>query len=143
MRFEARDKIMLMDKDFEKFLAGPTKSPADRLHVSLNRNNVMHFNNKLYRLMGKPESICLYYSRTRNIIGMLPISPRMNEGFPVKPNVNTGYRINISPFCRHFGIRIDSTIRFIDPEVEGVRVLLKLSNTVGAATVRKRKRKTA
>lgn len=134
---------MEMDRDFEKFLAGPTISPADRVHVSLNRNNVMIFNNKLHSLMGKPEAICLYYSRTRDVIGMLPISPRMREGFPVKPNVRTGWRINISPFCRHFGIRIDSTIRFINPDVQGVRVLLKLSETVGATAVRKRKRKTA
>lgn len=132
---------MQMDRDFEKFLAGPTQSLADRLHVSLNRNNVMHFNNNLYKLMGKPEAICLYYSRERDAIGMHPVSPRFREGFPVKPNINTGWRINIAPFCRHFGIRIDTTLKFIDPQVEGVKVLLKLSETICHKNVRRRKRK--
>jgi len=129
---------MEMDRDFEKFIAGPTVSAAKRLHVTINRHNVLSFNDNVYRLIGKPEAVCLYYSRTRDTIGMLPVSPRFNEAFPVKQHGRTGWRINAAPFCRHFGIRIDSTLRFVDPEIQGVKLLLKFSHVVGAATVRRR-----
>ena len=62
----------------------------------------------------------------------------MNEAFPVKQHGRTGWRINAAPFCRHFGIRIDSTLKFVDPEIQGVKLLLKFSHVVGAATVRRR-----
>ena len=132
---------MEMDRDFERFLAGPTVSAAQRLHVTINRHNVLSFNNNVYRLIGKPEAVCLYYSRTRDTIGMLPVSPRFNEAFPVKQHGRTGWRINAAPFCRHFGIRVDSTIRFVDPEIEGVKLLLKLSHTVSAALVPGKRKK--
>ena len=128
---------MEMERDFEKFLAGPTPSAAKRLHVTLNANSVISLNNNVYNLMGKPEAVCLYYSRTRDTIGIVPVSPRMNEAFPVKPHLNTGWRISAAPFCRHFGIRVDSTFRFVDPEIQGVKLLLKLSHVVSVATVRK------
>jgi hypothetical protein len=51
------------------------------------------------------------------------------------------FQLDHLPFCLHFGIRMDSTIRFVTPEVEGVKVLLKFSHVVVAATVRKRERK--
>ena len=128
---------MEMDRDFEKFLAGPTLAAAKRLNVTISRHNVLGLNNNVYRLMGKPEAVCLYYSRSRDVIGILPVSPRMNEAFPVKPHGRSSWRINAAPFCRHFGIRVDSTFRFVDPEIQGVKLLLKLSHVVSVATVRK------
>jgi hypothetical protein len=124
---------MEMDRDFEKFLAGPTPPANKRLNVTLNRQNVLILSNNVYQKLGKPEAVCLYYSRARDTIGMVPVSPRMNEALPLKAHAKSGFRINASPFCRHFGIRVDSTIRFVDPEIQGVKMLLKLSHTVGVA----------
>ena len=132
---------MEMERDFEKFLAGPTPPATKRLHVTLNRNSVLSLNNNVYQKLGKPEAVCLYYSRTRDTIGILPVSPRMSEAFPVKPHLKTGWRISIAPFCRHFGIRVDSTLRFVDPEIQGVKLLLKLSHTVCAALVPGKRKK--
>jgi hypothetical protein len=126
---------MEMDRDFEKFLAGPTPNLSVRLNVTINKHSVILINRRVFELMGKPEAVCLYYSRTRDIIAMVPTSPRFREAFPVLAATKTGWRINAATFCRHFGIRVDSTIRFVDPEIQGVKLLLKLSHTVCAALV--------
>ena len=124
-----------MERDFEKFEGGPTISPRDRIHVTINRIGVIGFNNRLYSLMGKPEAVSLLYSRTRDMIGIVPASPRFNSSFPVKTGNGTGWRINAAPFLRHFGVKIDSTLRFIAPQLEGTELSLKLSHTVCAAMV--------
>lgn len=52
-----------------------------------------------------------------------------------------GHRVNAAPFCRHFGIRVTATQRFITPEKIGDALILKLSETVTIkAASRSRKR---
>ncbi len=49
-------------------------------------------------------------------------------------------RINAAPFCRHFNIEIDSTRKFITPDLAGNTLYLSLAKTISVAT-RKRKKK--
>jgi hypothetical protein len=39
------------------------------------------------------------------------------------------WRINAAPFCRHFGIKIDTTLKFVAPEIVGDALHLKLGET--------------
>lgn len=130
-----------MDRDLEKFRGGPNKPAQFRMRVTLSRTNVLSFNRNTWHQLGKPAAAYLYFSRTRDLIAVEPVhSLNMPESFPVLTKT-TGYRINAAPFCRHFGIALDRTLRFIAPELRDGKLELKLSETVSVEQVRKRKPK--
>lgn len=127
-----------MDSTYEVFLGGATKAAQDRLRVTINRQNVISFNSKCHQLMGKPDAVRLAFSREQQTIAIVPCRPRFNEAFPVlKKNAN-GWRINAAPFCRHFRIDIDTTLRFLDPDIRHEGALhLDLRKVVSVAQVRR------
>ena len=128
-----------MDRKFEKFQGGPTQSPLDRIYISISKANVIAFNNNCYRMLGKPPAVYLYFSRADDTIAIEPVhSHRMPAAFPVKEKQKAGWCIHASPFCKHFDIRVDTTERFISPELRDGGLQLKLSETV---TVRQQQRK--
>ena len=130
-----------MDSSYEVFLGGPTKAARDKVHVTINSQNVIALNGNCYRLMGKPAAVRLAFSRDQQTIAVAPCSPRFNEAFPVLPKGASGWRINAAPFCRHFRIDIDTTLRFLDPDLAPDGSLrLNLRHVVSVAQVR-RKRK--
>ena len=118
----------IMDKSYEVFLGGPTKAAQDKVHVTINSQNVIAINGNCYRLMGKPAAVSLAFSRELQTIAMAPCSPRLNEAFPVLTKSVSGWRVNAAPFCRHFNI--DILLKFIRPEPESSALILKLRETV-------------
>ena len=38
-----------MEREFEKYLGGPTQNPSDRMHATINKENVIGLNANLYR----------------------------------------------------------------------------------------------
>src|SRR5689334_11788676 len=118
-----------MDRDFERFRGGPNEALAKRLHVTISPQKLILINRKLYIEIGRPEAVHLGYSRERDTIAIEPASPRLSDAFPLVANPRN-WRINAAPFCRHFGIEIDTTLKFIRPEIIGNTLLLKLSETV-------------
>ena len=130
----------MSDNGFEKFYGGPTQSPNGRVYVSINKESVIGLNRNCYNLLGQPASVYLYYSRKDQPIAIAPLtSAREPDSFPVKPKTSVGWRINALPFCRFFGIRTETTERFVSPEVapDG-KLLLDLSNTI---TIRQERHK--
>jgi hypothetical protein len=97
-------------------------------------------NRNAYQLMGKPAAVYLNFSRQRDTIAIEPASPRVSDSFPVIQNPHN-WRINAAPFCRNFNIDIDTTLKFIRPEIEGDALMLKLSETVSVGGRKRRKRK--
>lgn len=133
---------MFVAGKMEKFMGGPTVSPHDGLYVSLNDAFIIGFNENCYRLIGKPPAVYLHYSREDHIIGIEPVhSFRMPAAFPVKAKTRHGWRINAAPFCKHYGIRVDTTQRFIRPDlsIDGKMLLLKLTETVTVTQLRRKK----
>ena len=126
-----------MEREFERFRGGPTEAASKRVHVTISPQKLILLNRNMYYTLGRPEAVVLDYSRTRDIIAIEPASPRLNESFPVLPT-GLSWRINAAPFCRHFGIDVDTTLKFIQPEMVGNALYLKLNETV---TVGGRKRK--
>lgn len=119
-----------LDRKFEKFLAGPTKPPDERVHVSIDGRGVITLNATCYKLLGKPPAAYLYFSRADDTIAIEPAhSPRLPSAFPFRPNSSARY-LNAAPFCRHFGIRVDSTQRFAFPEIRDGALHLSLQQTV-------------
>jgi hypothetical protein len=130
-----------MDRSFEKYRGGPTKPAQDRLHVTINNQKVITLNKSVHKLMGHPEAVCLFFSRDQDMIAIQPSSTRLPESFPVQEKSSSGWRVNAAPFCRHFGIDIDTTLKFIDPDIRDGALHLKLSETVSVAQVRRKRRK--
>ena len=121
-----------MDRDFEKFHGGPTEAASKRMHVTI---SPAHLN-----LLGRPAAVYLHYSRTRDVIALEPSSPRLPESFPVIANP-MNWRINAAPFCRHFGIQIDTQLKFIRPEIIAGALHLNLRETVSVGGRLRRKKK--
>jgi hypothetical protein len=123
----------------EKFMGGPTQSPHDRIHVTINAQNVIGMNNNCYKMLGKPPAVYLWFSREDDVIAIEPVhSHRLPAAFPVKEKTSVGWRINASPFCKNYNIRIDSTERFVSPEIRDNKLWLNLRET---ATIRQMRRK--
>lgn len=128
-----------MDREFETFRGGANEAIGRRLHATISPANLILLNRNLFQLMGKPEAVTLSYSRTRDIIAVKPTSPRFNEAFPVVPTGHS-YRINAAPFCRHFNMKIDQTLRFIDPGIIDEALHLNLNETVSVARTRRQRK---
>ena len=129
-----------LDRKYEKFLGGPTQPTQERVYISINRDSRFVFNHNLYCLLGKPPAVYLHFSRSDDMIAVEPVhSHRMPSAFPVKQLTGgKSWLIQAAPFCKHFGIRIDTTERFISPEIRDGALHLKLAETV---TVRQHRRK--
>jgi len=128
------------DREFEKFRGGPTQSKQERVYVTIDKRFVISINRNLYRLLGKPSAVYLHYSRKSDLIAVEPLdNPRLPEAFPVRERSGGGWRINTSPFCKHFGIRIDSTERFVSPDIRDGKLLLNLAETVTVRQIRRKK----
>jgi hypothetical protein len=120
----------LLDRKYEKFLGGPTQQHQTRIHVTMDRRGAITMNAKCYRELGQPPAANLYFSRADDTIAIEPVhSNHMPTAFPFRSNSSARY-LNAAPFCRHFRIKLDSTQRFIHPEIRDGALHLKLSETV-------------
>jgi hypothetical protein len=135
---------MVMDRTYEVFLGGATKPARETLHVTINNQNVIVMNSNCYRLMGEPAAVRLAYSREYDRIALSPCDERLPEAFPVRPKDPKTRRVNAAPFCRHFRIHIDTTLRFLEPEISLDATLhLDLRKVVNVAQVRGKRKKPA
>ena len=134
----------IVDRDFEKFIGGPTKAYADRVHVTISPNGSIFLNRKAHLMMGKPVCAHLYYSREKDMILVEPTQTTMsNVAFRLKEDGAStgGRRIYANPFCKHFRIKPQETLRFVTPDIDSAgRMFLKLTEPV-VVTGPPRKRK--
>ncbi|MEP7213033.1 MAG: hypothetical protein ABI791_08160 [Acidobacteriota bacterium] len=129
-----------MDRHFERFHGGANQAASKRVHVTISPAHLILLNRNIYYHLGKPAAVYLNYSRTQDIIAIEPTSPRLAASFPVIQNL-TNWRINAAPFCRHFGIKIDTQLKFICPEIVNNALHLKLRETVSVGGRVRRKKK--
>ncbi|MEQ1604542.1 MAG: hypothetical protein ABL999_06710 [Pyrinomonadaceae bacterium] len=83
--------------------------------------------------MGAPQAVYLYFNRSKDMIIVEPtLATSSAAAFTLRetPPI-TGRYIRANPFCKHFGIRPDTTLRFLDPTTDSIgRLYLKLGETV-------------
>ena len=129
-----------MTKGFFKFEGGPTEPARERLYVTINKENVIGLNGNIYRLLGEPPAVYLYYGPERTTIAIEPIEDaHLTGAFPVKKKSTVGWRINSAPFCKHFDIRIYTTERFLDPHISiDGKLFLNLAETVTTRQFRRK-----
>lgn len=132
-----------MDRDFEIFRGGPNEALQSRLYVTLSPTRNIVLNRNAYERLGRPPAVRLYYSRTRDCIGIERATPNFNDVFPVVSNGPSGWRIGAAPFCRHFNISVDTTVKFVMPEFSGDSLLLNLAETISVARPKRRRKSPA
>lgn len=109
---------------WEEFSAGPTKPREERMHVTLSRRNVILLNGNVHERLGCPEAVLLLFDKVNSVIGLNPVSPSRANAFPIRAKGRGRHRlIWAAPFCKHFGIKVDGTTVFLDPEIDEDGVL--------------------
>lgn len=133
----------MISPDLEPFLGGANEPKHGRLYATISKQSIIWLNVNCYRMLGEPKGARLHFSRKDGIIAVEPVSEApWDNTFPVRSTKRTGYRICALPFCKHFGIRIDTTERFDEPQLteDGRMLLLNLRRT-STVTVKQAPRK--
>ena len=132
-----------LSREWDLFEGGPTLPFEKRLHVSLCRKGIIYLNQTVHRQMGAPAAVRLYYNRERDQIALQPSIERVAISFPVRRHGDKGWLIHAAPFCKHYGIRIDGTERFLEPEITGGVLMLSLGKTIRITQRSKKKKQNA
>lgn len=121
---------MTFDKDWEKFNGGPNKPNRERIHITMNKNSVIYMNANAHRMMGRPDAVQFFFNRKNDKLALKPANARLSDAFPIKMQRGT-FIIQASPACRSFGIRLNTTEKFIDPDLDDTgNLILDLSRTI-------------
>ncbi len=133
----------ILDRQCEKFLGGPTVPYTERVHVTIKSGGAIFLNQKAHKMMGRPMAVYLYYNRPKDMIILEPTQAVTgNAAFLLKDAGHSARLIYANPFCKHFGIKINGTLRFLDPSVDAVsRMYLKLNETVTVTRGPRKKKK--
>lgn len=122
---------MTLDRKWEKFQGGPAQPKGTQEErVTINWKGMIYLSAKTYEVFGRPKAVALYYSREDDSIAVQPTYERFAQHFQVIKK-QSGWAVLASTFCRHFGIRIPNTERFLRPDLdkEG-NLILNLRETV-------------
>lgn len=132
----------MLERKFEKFRGGPAARLGQLAdpRVTINSRGLIYLNRKAYESLGSPKAVALYYSREDDSIAVEPAYPRFAENFPVISK-QEGNAIHAATFCRHFGISVPNTERFLRPDLtaEG-QLILSLRETVSVGGIKRRKK---
>ncbi len=129
-----------MINHWEEYQAGPTQPLDHRIHVTLNPRNVILLNGNLHAQLGSPEAVVLLFDKLNSIIGIRPDMAARSNAFPVKQKGRGRHRlIRATPFCQHYGIKVDRTTAFPTAEIDPDGVLrLDLKTTTEISRRKKR-----
>lgn len=133
-----------IDRQCEKFMGGPTVPYKERVHITLDTGGRIFLNQKAHKMMGKPLAVYLYYNRSKDMI-ILEKTDALTSGnaFVFKDGGYSARILWAGPFCKHFKIRVQGTVKFLDPTTDALgNLYLKLSETINvSAGKRPRRRK--
>ena len=131
---------MSLDREWEKYRGGPTRMLNEVPRVTINRKGLIYMNAKMFQAFGRPKAVAIFYNRAADSIALEPAHARFIENFQVVPKQN-GWAVHASSFCRHFGIRVATTERFIRPDVtDQGQLILNLRETVTVGGIVKKRR---
>ncbi len=123
-----------MISHWEEFSLGPTPPKDTVLHVTLDRKGIIMMNGNIVEKLGSPDAVVLLFDKVNSMIGLNASSPNVPNAFRLKPKSSgRGRMVHASRFCRHYGISVDNTTAFIDPQIDEEGVLkLDLNSTTPA-----------
>lgn len=102
------------------------------MHVTLSPRNVILLNGNVFERLGSPEAVVMLFDKVNSVIGINPVPPSRTNAFRLATKTRGRNRlIRVTPFCKHYGITVDRTTAFLNPEVDGDGVLrLDLKETI-------------
>ena len=118
-----------MNKRWKRFEGRPNRITKSEPGVTLNHKGVFLLNAKAFAALDEPAAVEFVYDEDERTIGIVATDPARLNAFPVIKKETkriTSFRlINGSPFCKEFGIKVATTIRFnqVDLDNEGVLML--------------------
>ena len=127
-----------MIRHWTEFQGSPNGRERDAPRVTLNAKGMFLLNRKAFEALEAPAAVQLLFDENEKIVGLKPADIRRPNAFPIKQKDKYhNHRIQASPFCRHFHIRVERTTQFneIDLDNEGV-LTLSLRNTTTIGRVR-------
>jgi hypothetical protein len=86
-------------------------------------------------MMGRPLGVYLYYNRPKDTI-ILEKTDALTapNAFVLKDGGYSARIVWAGPFCKHFNIRVQGTVRFLDPTTDAIgNLYLKLSETINVS----------
>ncbi len=92
------------------------------MHVTLNHRCVILMNDNVYRMMGKPRAAVMLFNRRDSVIGLSPAHPEIEDAFPIRHKLGN-WVIFASSFCQHYGIKVEKTQAFVNPDLDKNGVL--------------------
>jgi hypothetical protein len=126
-----------LDSSWERHYGGPERASNERIHATIGPKCRILLNANLYRRIGSPTTVLLYYNRKLAKIAIEPIPPGAVGAFPVV-NRRGSYEIPAASFCRTHGITVRSTHKFIHPKITADhRLFLDLKRTTTVTRRRK------
>ena len=132
---------MNFEKEYEKFTGGPNVPNNERIHVTINKMGVIYLNRNCHRMLGQPAAVHLFFNRIKDRIAIKKVQPLLADAFPLKEKPGY-YLIHASPFCRNYGIRLDTTEKFVRPDIDSDGILyLDLTNTLSVTKIRPDRKK--
>ncbi|MFT3742891.1 MAG: hypothetical protein QM785_01230 [Pyrinomonadaceae bacterium] len=127
-----------LDVNWEKHRGGPGRPVCERLHATIGPKHRILINRNLYRLLGSPAEVLLYFNAKVSKIAIEAVNPGTTDAFPVI-NRRGSYEIPAAAFCRTNDIVIRATHKFLNLNATGQgRLFLDLKRTM---IVRRRSRK--
>ncbi len=128
-----------MSEYWEKFAAGPNLARDVRLHVTIDKKNVIRMNRVVHRMLGSPVAVALFFNKRHSMIGIVKADKDLKEAFPVTEHNGT-FVVHARPMCLHYGIEIVGTQKFAMPSFDEEGILkLDLSTTVRTTAKRRSK----
>lgn len=115
--------------NWEKFTITGGRGVYEK-RVSLSPRGVFTLNQPTFDEMGEPEAVEFLYDRAQNLIGLAPANKEIPHAYTVrKQKTNKSYLIGARPFCYHYKITIEQTVRFRDVKFDEGVLILDLKNT--------------
>ena len=122
---------------WQAFPIGPGNH-KEELHVTLNPKGSILIGARAFEKFGRPEQAVLLFDQTNSLIGIQPTNRHAPNAYPLirqDKSRRGSYRvIRAHRFCRHYAIRVERTVAFVEPTVDpdGILVLdLKNTRTIG------------
>lgn len=104
-----------MDQAWQVCIRPETGRDKRKLCISLNRRGDLAINAPAWESMNRWFAV-LYFDREGNRIGLKPVRPGEENSFPMRRiQDRDAVVIHASRFMRQFEIRIEETIRFVNP----------------------------
>lgn len=120
-----------MIKHWNEFQGSPNRMDKDQARVTLNSRGAFLLNRKAFEAMEAPAAVMLLFDENSKVIGLKPADIRLKNAFPViQRDKHHNRRIQASPFCKHFKIKVERTVLFNEVDIDNEGIMkLELTKT--------------